>query len=408
MLNIKKYKFLLIFILAIITTLLPLTQYSSAEENDRDQAIQIHFFYGDGCPHCEKEKEFLETLDQQFTENIEINEYEVYYNQEDIDVFTEATKQLGIQVAGVPLTIIGDQHIVGFGSANTTGSMIEMMIKNCIENGCPNIIRQPENQMEETKTTQEDEVKESIMINTYIFGEFDLKSVSLPIATIVIAFVDGFNPCAMWILIFLITMLINLEDRRKLYILGTVFIITSGVVYFGFLAAWFNLFKFIGYAYWLKVIIGIVAIISGYIHIKNGLFSKGECHVTNLEQRKSISERIKKALNEKNFGLSILGIIMLAISVNFIEVVCSAGLPAVYTNLLSTINLSFVEYYMYLLLYVIIFMIDDLLVFFIAVKTLEVTGITKKYSKWSSLIGGILIFIIGILLIFKPELLMFG
>jgi hypothetical protein len=245
-------------------------------------------------------------------------------------------------------------------------------------------------------------------INTYIFGNIDLKSVSLPLATILIAVVDGFNPCAMWILIFLITMLINMKDKKKLYILGSVFIITSGAVYFLFLSAWFNFFSLIGYVYWIKIIIGIVAIISGILHIKGALFSKGGCKATNEGQRESIMERIKKSLGQKSFLLSIIGIISLAISVNLIEVVCSAGLPAIYTNLLSSIKLSTYEYYLYLLLYIFFFMLDDLIIFFIAIKTFEVTGIAKKYTKWSNLIGGVIILIIGIILIIKPELLMFG
>jgi hypothetical protein len=103
-----------------------------------------------------------------------------------------------------------------------------------------------------------------------------------------------------------------------------------------------------------------------------------------------------------------MGIISLAISVNLIELVCSAGLPAIYTNLLSSIELPGWQYYLYLFFYILIFMLDDLIIFFVAVKTFQVTGITNKYTKYSSLIGGIIILIIGVLLIFKPEVLMFG
>jgi len=241
-----------------------------------------------------------------------------------------------------------------------------------------------------------------------IIGEINAADVSLPFLTIIIAFMDGFNPCAMWVLIFLITMLINMQDKRKLYILGTVFIATSALVYFIFLAAWFNFFQFVGYVYWIKVVIGLLALVTGVIHLRNALKSKGECHVTNAEQRKSIMDRIKSITKENNLWLAILGMIALAISVNLVEVVCSAGLPAVYTNLLASANLSFVQYYAYLFLYILVFMIDDLVIFFVAIKSFQAIGITSKYSKYSSLIGGLIMIIIGFLLIFKPELLMFG
>jgi len=352
--------------------------------------INLDFFYGTGCPHCAQEHVFLKKIQDKYGDKITINEYEIYYDDNNATLFQQNLEKYNIDVGGVPLLIIGDNdYVLGYANEEITGVEIENKIKSLLG-------------------VEEDSSLHKPLYLSIFSRQIDLKAVSLPLATILIAFVDGFNPCALWILIFLITMLINMKDRKKLYILGSVFIIVSGLVYFVFLAAWFNFFKFIGYAYWIKVIIGIIAIISGIIHIKDGLFSKGECKVTNAQQRQNIITRMKNVLNEKNFFLAIVGISALAISVNLIEVVCSAGLPAIYTNLLSTIKLSTFEYYSYLSLYILIFMLDDLAIFFIAIKTFEVTGITNKYSKFSSIFGGLLIFIIGIILIFKPELLMFG
>jgi len=352
--------------------------------------INLDFFYGTGCPHCAQEHVFLKKIQDNYGDKITINEYEIYYDDNNATLFQQNLEKYNIDVGGVPLLIIGDNdYVLGYANEKITGVEIENKIKSLLG------------------AEEDSSLYKPLYLNIFS-RQIDLKAVSLPLATILIAFVDGFNPCALWILIFLITMLINMKDRKKLYILGSVFIIVSGLVYFVFLAAWFNFFKFIGYAYWIKVIIGIIAIISGIIHIKDGLFSKGECKVTNAQQRQNIITRMKNVLNEKNFFLAIVGISALAISVNLIEVVCSAGLPAIYTNLLSTIKLSTFEYYSYLSLYILIFMLDDLIIFFIAIKTFEVTGITNKYSKFSSIFGGLLIFIIGIILIFKPELLMFG
>jgi len=356
----------------------------------KDESIQLDLFYGNGCPHCALEREFLKEIKQKYQEKIVINEYEIYYNKENAGIFNQEINKFKIETAGVPILIIKDDYVLGYRNNETTGVEIERKIVNYLNE--ENI---PEN--EESPT----------YLNIFS-KKIDLKTVSLPIATILIAFVDGFNPCAMWILIFLITMLINMKDKKKLYILGSTFVFVSGFMYFIFLSAWFNFFKFIGYVYWIKVIIGIVAIISGILHIKNGLFSKGECKATNENQREKIIEKIKKTLNKKNLFLSLLGIVGLAVSVNLVEIVCSAGLPAVYTNLLSTTKLSIFEYYFYLLLYVLIFMLDDLLIFIIAIKTFEITGISKKYTKFSGIVGGVIIFIIGIILIIKPELLMFG
>lgn len=353
------------------------------------EPLQIDLFYGEGCPHCAEEKIFLDKIKDQYGEKIIINEYEIYYNQKNQQKFNAVIEKLKIGSAGVPLLIVNDDYILGYGGEETTGKDILSKIKGVLGDG----------------KTEEEETP--VYLNLF-FKRIDLKTLSLPLATILIAFVDGFNPCAMWILVFLITMLINMKDKKKLYLLGSTFIFVSGLMYFVFLTAWFNFFKFIGYVYWIKVVIGIVAVVSGIIHVRNGILSKGECKVTNAEQRQKIIQKIKNVICEKKLLLSIIGIVSLAVSVNLVEIVCSAGLPAVYTNLISTIKLPLFEYYFYLSLYVLIFMIDDLLIFFLAIKTFEISGISKKYTKLSGVVGGVIIFIIGIILIFKPELLMFG
>lgn len=432
----RKFFSIVLSTLSIIIVVSAGSQITRVHAKD-NRSINVYLFYGEGCPHCAKERKFLQEVQAEDPGSIYVYEYEIYYNQKDIDALNKVIDYLEVDVGGVPFLIVGEKYFVGYDSDDSTGKEIVAEIERCLENDCKDYVSEillsedqkrrdqiegqggatqepvPESQVESDapeyiQKGMASKGSSSLYLNTYLFGNVDLKGISLPIATMLIAFVDGFNPCAMWILIFLITMLINMKDKRKLYVLGSTFIVTSGLVYFIFLAAWLNFFKFVGYVYWIKVVIGVVAIVSGLVHIKNSLISKGGCHATSQNKRESIMQKIKRVVGEKSFILSIVGIMTLAITVNLIEVVCSAGLPAVYTNLLSTIKLTTFEYYLYLLLYVLIFMLDDLIVFFIAVKTFEVTGITKKYTKWSSLFGGVIILVIGIILIIKPELLMFG
>ncbi|MBN1374247.1 hypothetical protein JW962_02855 [Candidatus Dojkabacteria bacterium] len=406
----NKIALVLVFFIAIFAGFTRLV-YAQAEP------INIYLFYGLGCPHCAKERQFLKDLREDYPDQITIYEYEIYYEKEDSNTFLDVIDYLDIEVAGVPFLVIGEKYFVGYESDNTTGADIKAEIDRCIQDGCKDNLSElllgettpngsdPNAKIQSGSNT---ESTSPIYLNTYIFGKVNLKDISLPVATILIALVDGFNPCAMWILIFLITMLINMKDKKKLYLLGSTFIFVSGLVYFLFLLAWFKVFDLIGYVSQIKIIIGIVAIVSGILHIKSALSSKGGCRATNETQRKGIIDKIKKIIAERSFLLAMVGIITLAISVNLIELACSAGLPAIYTNLLSTIKLTPIQYYLYLILYVLVFMLDDLIVFFVAIKTFEVTGIAKKYTKWSSLIGGIVILIIGIILIVKPEILMFG
>jgi hypothetical protein len=156
-------------------------------------------------------------------------------------------------------------------------------------------------------------------------------------------------------------------------------------------------------------LIGAIAIGGGSYNLKEYFTNKeGTCKVTNNQKRRAVFEKLKKITQHQSFYWALGGIILLAFAVNLVELICSAGLPAVYTQILTLSELATWQYYLYLLLYILFFMIDDLFVFFVAMKTLQVTGITTKYSRWSHLIGGILMIVIGLLLIFKHQWLMFG
>ena len=247
-----------------------------------------------------------------------------------------------------------------------------------------------------------------------ILGTLDLSKMSLPALTLILGALDGFNPCAMWILLFLITLLINTRSRKRMWLVGGTFIAVSGIVYFLLLSAWFNLFLAISYVNLTRILIGIFALGIGAWQIKNFISYKGVCPVTNGSTK--LKDRVRNGLKNQAeklalspFTLGILaGVIILAFGINLIEFFCSAGLPAIYTRILALNVLSTLDYYFYLLLYTLVFMLDDLIILLIAVITLSKIGFTDKYNYWATLIGGLLIFILGILLIFKPEFLMFG
>ncbi|MFA4942006.1 MAG: hypothetical protein WC582_05485, partial [Patescibacteria group bacterium] len=246
-------------------------------------------------------------------------------------------------------------------------------------------------------------------INIPILGEVKVAGLSLPIFTVIVGALDGFNPCAMWVLLFLISLLLGMKDRKKMWILGSSFIIASGAVYFLFLAAWLNFFLFLGFIFWIRLVIGVFAMGSGYYHLKEYFKNrKGVCAVTGDEKRRAWFDRIKVVIAKENFWLALGGIIILAGAVNLVELLCSAGLPAIYTQVLTLSNLSSWQYYTYLLLYIFVFMLDDILIFVIAMLTLQMRAVNSKYASWSNLIGGIIIFAIGVLLIFRPGWLMFG
>ena len=252
---------------------------------------------------------------------------------------------------------------------------------------------------------------DSYSVDTGLFGVVSLKDVSLPIFTIILGAVDGFNPCAMWILIFLITMMFSMHDRKRMWILGLTFIFTSGFVYLCFMVSWLSLASFLNSVTLIRFLIASFAVLFGMVNIYRyikSLNSDVGCDVTDKKKRLKIMERIKKIVTEKSFLLSILGIVLLAFSVNLIELLCSLGIPVMFTNVLAMNDLSTLEYVIYIGLYLLFFLIDDILIFVIAMKTLKIKGISNKYTKYSHLIGGIIMVLLGILMVIKPEWLMFN
>jgi len=399
---------------------------SRAQEQNK---VYISFFYGDGCPHCDKEKAFLKKLVQEFP-SVEVRSFEVWNNRDNAKIlqkFADKINQPGISISSIPLTIIGSKVVSGYLNDETTGVKIRQVVKEHVENGCIDLVKQIQEKgdidegvvcevisqgstcdLDESYYCSTDESQNSA-ITLPIFGEINPQKWSLPILTIVIAAIDGFNPCAMWVLIFLISLLIGMKDRKKMWILGSAFIIASGTVYFLFLSAWLNLFLFLGFLSAIRVGIGIVAVASGAYHLKEWHTNReGVCKVGDMERKQKIMERFRKITSEQNFIFALGGIISIAIAVNLIELVCSAGLPAIFTNILALSGVSTFTHYLYLILYIIIFMLDDMLIFVIAMMTLQITGISAKYSRWSNLIGGVVILLLGLLLIFKPGWIMFG
>jgi len=230
----------------------------------------------------------------------------------------------------------------------------------------------------------------------------------LPLLSALIGFLDGFNPCAMWALVFLISLLLGMKDKKRMWILGATFIVTSALVYFLFMVAWLNIFLFLGLVLWIRIAIGLLALVGGSYNVREFFKNKaGTCKLDGQQKKKQIFDKIKDITKRRSFYLALLGIILLAIAVNMVELICSAGLPAVFTQVLALNHLDTWQYYAYISIYIFFFMLDDLLVFFVAMFTMQVTGLSTKYSRYSSLIGGIIMLAIGLLLLFRYDLLTF-
>jgi hypothetical protein len=242
-----------------------------------------------------------------------------------------------------------------------------------------------------------------------LLGEVRTAALSLPVLTVLLAAVDGFNPCAMWVLVFLLGLLAGLKDRRRMWLLGGAFVAASAVIYFLFLAAWLNLLLFLGSLTLIRVAIGCVAVVGGGYHLREFVRNPDPaCRVTRPGRRQHVLAQLRELSQREKLWLALGGIVLLAFAVNVVELLCSAGIPAVYTQVLALTDLPRWQHYAHLVLYVLIFMADDLAVLAVALVTLQVTGLTGRYARWSNLVGGVVLLALGGMLLIKPEWLAFA
>ena len=388
----KIFSLLLILVLLLPFSVLALTEdyqnkmASITNTEIEDGKVNFYLFKGEGCPHCADEEKWLQDIKKEYKDYVNFYEFEVWYDENNSKMMEKAKEIFDFSGPGVPFTVIGDKYYSGF--SDSIGTMMENAINDYLN------------------TEINDDFNKKIDIP--ILGKVNMKNSSLGIIAIVLGFVDGFNPCAMWILLFLINMFLGTKDKKKSWILGFTFLVISAFIYFLSMLG-INVIIGVATVGYLKIAIAIFILIMGIFSLRKYLKIRKEeagCSIVDNRKRKKLVTKVKKIISNKNFILSIVGISTLAISVNLIELACSLGFPMIFTEMLTINNITGISRILYLLLYIFFYMIDDMVVFTISMITLQATGITNKYNKLCALVSSIIMIIMGLLLIFKPEWLM--
>lgn len=376
--------------------------------------VNIYVFYDQYCVNCEKELNYLENnFSAKYGSKVKIYKYEISYNEDNANKFDHIRNNiLTFEGNSIPFTIIGNTTFSGYN--DTIKIEIEKTFNYYLNNtfkdkvGAYLGVDMPYFDEGMSDHTYNPDYNE---IDLPFIGKVDVKAVSLPLISILLGLVDGFNPCAMWVLLFLISMLLNMKDRKKMWVLGFTFLSVSALVYLLIMIFWLNIIISISTINWIRVLIGIVAISGGCYNLYKCYKNRKNdgCTIVDRKKRTKMFERIRVIVSENtNFILALVLISVLAISVNIVELACSAGLPLVFTHIIALNNSEPILNILYFGLYILFFLIDDLIIFVIAMTSLKITGVSTKYGKVSQLIGGIILIAIGVLLILNPGLLTFN
>jgi len=372
----KRYLIISLIILGIVIG------FTSQGTSSTGEGFEFHFFYLPGCSHCEEQEIFNRQLENAHSINITSHDATM---PDGIALLSEMLEERGVEVEPeFPITIFGNQVFGGWESEETTGKAIEEALQQCLSGECP--------------PPTGEEPRNTIVLP--LIGEIVLADYSLPALAVVLGVVDGFNPCAMWVLVYLISLVATLRDRKRIWLIVGSFVLASGILYFLFMTAWLNLFLFVGYIKAVTIVIGLIALGGGILQVREVIETKGAvvCEVTDEESRKKTMTKVQEIVSSPLTWGILVGIIVLAFTVNMVEFVCSAAIPAVFTRVLSLAGLTTLQYYGYILLYVLFFMLDDLVIFGTAAFAFT-SSLGNRYTKYSRPVGATIMIFLGLLLL---------
>ncbi|MCD5382490.1 MAG: glutaredoxin [Candidatus Pacebacteria bacterium] len=412
-----------------LTIVSPAAAHPHAQQPAEAQAgvtgtdVTIFFFGRDDCTYCALQKEFMD-------EYVAADAAIAY---EYLNVITD--EHAKAQFAAIiekhslshvtPLTVIGETIIQGFNAAETTGERI----KAAVEVARTSDIKTLNDHIERGKT-QSDVIAEAgcdkdgaecgvvgsvpVAGQSYLFklpmlGVVDLQEFSLFALSGVLGVIDGFNPCAMWVLVTFLVLLSQAGSRKKMIYVAGLFILAEAIMYNLILNIWFTAWDFVGLDQIVTPLVGLLALGGGAFFLHRWHKNRGKaltCDISDLEEQSKTTEKIKDLIQRPFTFFTALGIIGIAFSVNVIEFACSIGIPQAYTKILELNALTFLEQQFYIMVYTVGYMVDDIIVFGLAIwgfSKLEAHG--HKYSQASLLIGGFLMLVLGAILVFNPDLL---
>jgi glutaredoxin len=340
---------------------------------------RIEVFSREGCPHCAAAAEYLARLAQARPELV-VEIRDVVADPSARERLAELSRSHGVERPGVPTFLVCDRLVVGFESDATTGRALEALLAGRAGPAAPDEIVAP------------------------WLGRLSVPELGLPLFTVLVGLVDGFNPCAVWVLLFLLSLLVNVRDRRRIAAIAGTFVLVSGAAYFTFMAAWLNVLLLIGFSRTAQIALGLLAVGVGAVHVKDFFALHRGVSLGIPERAKpGIYGRVARIVRAENLPAALAGAFVLAVLVNTVELLCTAGLPALYTQVLALRGLSPGATYAYLLLYNLAYVADDALLVAIAVVSLGRRKLQEREGRWLKLLSGAVILALGALLLLRPE-----
>jgi glutaredoxin len=366
----------------------------------------VEVFTREGCSHCQEAERFLEVFRRE-RPAVELVEHDVIRDPGALERLRALAAERGVQAPGVPAFLVAGELVVGYLGPETTGARLAMLVERGAAVGSEGELSQGACLPDETTPCPEAIATPASPAGSpeirFLGRRLSASELGLPLFTFALGLLDGLNPCSMWVLILMLSMLAGLRDRlRMLLIVGT-FVAVEGVAYFAFMAAWLNVFLLIGLSRVSEIVLGAVACLAGMVHLKDfWTLGRGFSLAIPQAAKPGIYARLRRILLAQDLGGALVGTVVLGVLVQVVELLCTSGFPALYTRILTEQGLSPWSYYAYLLLYDLAYMLDDVIVLAIGVATLSRRRLQEREGRWLQLLSGAVMVGLGAYLMFAP------
>jgi thiol-disulfide isomerase/thioredoxin len=355
-----------------------------AQKREAD-TIELHFFWTKACPHCQAARPFVDHLASEY-DWLRLDSRMLDNSPRNVALYEVMAGAMGEQAQSVPAFFFCNTMLVGFGSAQTTGEELRRLLQQCRAG------QRPDGRVATTALP--------------FIGDPLTSGLSLLPLTLVIAGLDAFNPCAFFVLLFLLSLLVNARSRRRMLLVGGVFVFFSGAIYFLFMAAWLNLFLLTGSIPYMTLAAALLALLIALFNIKDFFwFEQGPSLSIPQQAKPGLFARMRGLIGVEHLPTLFLGTVVLAIAANSYELLCTAGFPMVYTRILTLNELSSFDYYLYLLLYNLVYVLPLLLIVVIFVYTMGRFKLSERQGRVLKLLSGLMMLGLGGVLLIAPELL---
>jgi thiol-disulfide isomerase/thioredoxin len=377
---------------------------------DGTPTVRLYYFFSPTCPHCQAAAPFIDELKARWPW-LEVRKYSVKDNRANAKFYYETALSLGTKALSVPGFVFCRQVLIGYDTAETTGAEIAKALEACHERRLANPAA-PEGAAPTGTVaaagaqTSLAEEKAGTTVNLPFVGMVDVQAFSLPVLTLVLAGMDAFNPCAFFVLLFLLSLLVHAKSRARMAIVGGTFVLFSGLVYFVFMAAWLNVFLIAGELRVITVIAGLLALTVAALNIKDFFWFKEGPSLSIPESAKpGLFKRMRGIVATGSLGPMLASTVLLAIVANSYELLCTAGFPMVYTRVLTLAQLETWQYYAWLAAYNAIYVIPLLAIVIVFVKTMGARKLSESEGRILKLVSGFMMLGFGLLLLLAPQML---